>query len=202
VILYPGVPAQATALELTLFGPFWWVYWVLHIGLGVIVPIILLLTQTRKRPVGSAWQQGCWWSPSLPCRSISSSRRSLAVEAVEKGLIIAYQGPGLVPDYFPTVSEWLLTLFAMAFGFPGLFVWIPGAETSPAQRRPGKGRLRCPIRRNKNLAPNRSAGLAPRLFQAFGHRRRQRGFIGQPAEILAGVRGDSRGQHWLHPGGG
>jgi hypothetical protein len=29
VILYPGVPAQATALQLTLFGPFWWVYWVL-----------------------------------------------------------------------------------------------------------------------------------------------------------------------------
>jgi protein NrfD len=55
VILYPGVPAQATALYLTLFGPFWWVYWIFHLGFGVVVPIILLLTQTQTaRRIGVA----------------------------------------------------------------------------------------------------------------------------------------------------
>jgi Ni/Fe-hydrogenase subunit HybB-like protein len=41
----------------------------------------------------------------------------LAIEVVEKGLIIAFQGPGLKAYYFPTISEWLVTLFALAFGF-------------------------------------------------------------------------------------
>jgi protein NrfD len=116
VILYPGVPAQSTALELTLFGPFWWVYWLLHIGLGVMIPIILLLTQTRTaRRIGIAAGLLTLTFIAVPLNIVIPPQ--LAVEAVEKGLIIAYQGPGLVPDYFPTLSEWLLTLFAMAFGF-------------------------------------------------------------------------------------
>jgi protein NrfD len=116
VILYPGVPAQATALELTLFGPFWWVYWILHIGLGVIVPIILLLTQTQTaRRIGVAAGLLIITFIAVPLNIVIPPQ--LAVEAVEKGLIIAYQGPGLIPDYFPTISEWLLTLFAVAFGF-------------------------------------------------------------------------------------
>lgn len=116
VILYPGVPAQATALELTLFGPFWWVYWVLHIGLGVVVPIILLLTQTQTaRRIGVAAGLLVLTFIAVPLNIVIPPQ--LAVEAVEKGLIAAYQGPGLVPDYFPTASEWLVTLFAMAFGF-------------------------------------------------------------------------------------
>jgi protein NrfD len=116
VILYPGVPAQATALELTLFGPFWWVYWVLHIGVGVIVPIILLLTQTQTaRRIGIAAGLLIVTFIAVPLNIVIPPQ--LAVETVERGLIIAYQGPGLVPDYFPTLSEWLLTLFAMAFGF-------------------------------------------------------------------------------------
>jgi protein NrfD len=116
VILYPGVPAQAIALELTLFGPFWWVYWVLHIGVGVIIPIILLLTQTQTaRRIGVAAGLLIVTFIAVPLNIVIPPQ--LAVETVEKGLIIAYQGPGLVPDYFPSISEWLLTLFAMAFGF-------------------------------------------------------------------------------------
>jgi protein NrfD len=116
VILYPGVPAQATALELTLFGPYWWVYWIFHIGLGVIIPIILLLTKTRTaRRIGIAAGLLIVTFMAVPLNIVIPSQ--LAIEAVEKGLIIAYQGPGLLTDYFPSLSEWLLALFAMAFGF-------------------------------------------------------------------------------------
>jgi protein NrfD len=116
VILYPGVPAQATALELTLFGPYWWVYWIFHIGLGVIIPIVLLLTKTRTaRRIGIAAGLLIVTFIAVPLNIVIPSQ--LAIEAVEKGLIIAYQGPGLLTDYFPSLSEWLLALFAMAFGF-------------------------------------------------------------------------------------
>jgi protein NrfD len=115
VILYPGVPAQATALQLTLFGPFWWVYWVFHIGLGVIVPIALLLTKTKAaRRVGVAAGLFILTFIAVPLNIVIPPQ--LAIEVVEKNLVIAYQGPGLAASYFPTLSEWLVTLFALAFG--------------------------------------------------------------------------------------
>jgi protein NrfD len=122
VILYPGVPAQATALQLTLFGPYWWVYWIFHIGLGVIVPIGLLLTTTQTaRRIGVAAGLLIVTFIAVPLNIVIPPQ--LAVEAVEKGLVTAYQGPGLAASYFPTMSEWLLLLFALAFG---LLVFMVG----------------------------------------------------------------------------
>lgn len=116
VILYPGVPAQATALELTLFGPFWWVFWVFHIGLGIVLPIGLLLTRRGEpRWIGAAAGLLILTFIAVPLNIVIPPQ--LVVEVVEKGLVIAYQGPGLSPSYFPSLSEWLLTLFALAFGF-------------------------------------------------------------------------------------
>lgn len=116
VILYPGVPAQATALYLTLFGPFWWVYWIFHLGFGVILPIILLLTQTQTaRRIGIAAGLLIATFIAVPLNIVIPTQ--LAIETVEKGLIIAFQGPGLKAYYFPTIFEWLVTLFALAFGF-------------------------------------------------------------------------------------
>jgi len=115
VILYPGVPAQATALQLTLFGPFWWVYWIIHLGFGVIVPIALLLTYSQSaRRIGLAAGLLIVTFIAVPLNIVIPPQ--LVVEVVEKGLVLAYQGPGLSTDYFPTLSEWLLTLFAMSFG--------------------------------------------------------------------------------------
>jgi protein NrfD len=116
VILYPGVPAQATALQLTLFGPFWWVYWVFHLGLGVVLPIILLSTQSQTaRRIGLAAGLLIVTYIAVPLNIVIPTQ--LAIEAVEKGLIIAFQGPGLKAYYFPAMNEWLVTLFALAFGF-------------------------------------------------------------------------------------
>jgi molybdopterin-containing oxidoreductase family membrane subunit len=116
VILYPGVPAQATALQLTLFGPFWWVYWIIHIGLGIVVPIFLLFSHTqRARRIGVAAGLLVITFIAVPLNIVIPTQ--LAIEAVEKGLIIAFQGPGLKAEYFPTISEWLVTLFALAFGY-------------------------------------------------------------------------------------
>jgi protein NrfD len=141
VILYPGVPAQATALELTLLGPFWWVYWIFHIGFGVIVPIILLISKTRTaRRIGIAAGLLIVTFIAVPLNIVIPPQ--LAIEAVEKGLIIAYQGPGLMTDYFPSLSEWLLTLFAMAFGF---LVFLFGYQVLKLQPRSAN-----PMKEGKN----------------------------------------------------
>lgn len=133
VILYPGVPAQAAALQLTLFGPFWWVYWVFHIGLGVIVPIGLLLTKTKAaRRIGVAAGIFVLTFIAVPLNIVIPPQ--LAIEVVEKNLVIAYQGPGLAATYFPTLSEWLVTLFALAFGalvfLVGHMIWLRPSNKS------------------------------------------------------------------------
>jgi protein NrfD len=116
VILYPGVPAQASALQLTLFGPYWWVFWVFHIGLGVIVPIGLLISRNPSvHRIGIAAILLIVTFIAVPLNIVIPPQ--LAVEMVEPGLVTAYVGPGLSTDYFPSISEWLLTIFALAFGF-------------------------------------------------------------------------------------
>jgi protein NrfD len=116
VILYPGVPAQASALQLTLFGPYWWVFWVIHIGLGVIVPIGLLISRNPSvHRIGIAAILLIVTFIAVPLNIVIPPQ--LAVEMVEPGLVTAYVGPGLSTDYFPSISEWLLTIFALAFGF-------------------------------------------------------------------------------------
>lgn len=137
VILYPGVPAQATALQLTLFGPYWWVYWVFHIGLGVIVPTILLLTRTQTaRRIAVAAGLFIITFIAVPLNIVIPPQ--LVVEVVEKGLVIAYQGPGLHASYFPTFSEWLMTLFALSFGFLVFLygynvLWLRPRAAEPAE---------------------------------------------------------------------
>lgn len=116
VILYPGVPAQATAFELTLFGPFWWVYWVIHIGFGVALPLGLLLTRSRAaRRIGVAAGLLVLTFIAVPLNIVIPPQ--LSIEVVEKSLVAAYHGPGMKTFYFPTSAEWLIAVFAIAFGF-------------------------------------------------------------------------------------
>lgn len=139
VILYPGVPAQATALQLTLFGPFWWVYWILHIGVGVIIPTILLLTQTQTaRRIGVAAGLFVITFIAVPLNIVIPPQ--LVVEVVEKGLVSAYRGPGLSTSYFPTLSEWLVALFALSFGFLVFLygynvLWLRPRADEPAEEK-------------------------------------------------------------------
>ena len=117
VLLYPGIPAQAEALRLALFGPFWWVYWILHIGLGVIVPILLLLLPRIPSPrqIGLAAGLLIVTFIAVPLNIVIPSQ--LVIGVIEADLVNAFHGPTLNAGYFPTTSEWLVTLFAMAFGF-------------------------------------------------------------------------------------
>jgi len=116
VILYPGVPAQSTALHLTMFGPYWWLFWVVYLGFGIVVPIILLLTQTQTaRRIGVA--AGLLITTFFAVSLNIVIPTQLAINAVERDLVTAFQGPGLRAEYFPSANEWLVTLFALAFGY-------------------------------------------------------------------------------------
>jgi molybdopterin-containing oxidoreductase family membrane subunit len=116
VLLYPGIPAQAEALKLALFGPFWWVYWILHIGLGVVLPIALLIGYNPSaRQVGVASTLLVLTFIAVPLNIVIPAQ--LVIGIVEAKLVNAFHGPTLMAGYFPTINEWMVTLFALAFGF-------------------------------------------------------------------------------------
>jgi molybdopterin-containing oxidoreductase family membrane subunit len=116
VLFYPGIPAQVEALKITLFGPLWWLYWILHIGIGVLIPIFLLLAKIPSPgQIGVAAGLLIATFIVVPLNIVVPAQTVIGV--LEAELVNAFHGPTLMADYFPTISEWLVTLFTMAFGF-------------------------------------------------------------------------------------
>lgn len=112
VTLYPGVPARVEAIELVLFGPYWWSVWIVHLLLGIVVPLTLLVL-FRK---------------SLMALGVASALLVLTFVMVPLNLVIpgqayptpelaniaeAFQHPRLSFGYDPTVIEWLVVVFAL-----------------------------------------------------------------------------------------
>lgn len=109
--LYAGIPAKTASLNLVLFGPFWWVFWFFHVGLGIVVPALLLLFLNR-RPWALAAAGG------LLALTAIASKLNLVIPALVvpefEGLRTAFTGTGLTFNYFPTLAEWLLLVWIVS----------------------------------------------------------------------------------------
>jgi len=108
-VLYSGIPAKAEAVNTILFGPFWWVFWLIHLALGMIIPLLLIAFRPNSRlfmALGAALNLG----------TAVSTKLNLIIPALTQaeleGLEHAFTGPGLTFNYFPTIPEW------------ALFIWI------------------------------------------------------------------------------
>jgi len=109
--LYAGIPARAESLRVILFGPFWWVFWFVHVGLGIVVPLLLLVFAGKNR-VALAVAGG------LIALAAISTKLNLVIPALVvpefEGLRTAFTGLGLTFSYFPTIAEWLLLVWIVS----------------------------------------------------------------------------------------
>jgi molybdopterin-containing oxidoreductase family membrane subunit len=112
-------------LRKVLFGPFWWVFWVVHLLLGSLVPaVILVLRGDRSRWVGAA------------CGLIAVSFMAVRLNIVVPGLIEpqlqgieeAFANSRLTFQYVPSAAEWGVVGFLIAVGFGLLYA---GARLLP-----------------------------------------------------------------------
>lgn len=113
--LYGGVPENVAAVNEILYGPYWWAFWIFQIGLGSLVPLIILVQPKLARH--DSWAA---WAGVLVLIGFAVARATivfpaLTVPAFEE-LRTAYVGPGLNLTYFPTATEWLVSLWAVAVG--------------------------------------------------------------------------------------
>ncbi len=108
---------HAPALELVLWGPYWWMFWVVHCAIGGVLAFILLAVPSR-----SAWVAGAF----LVALTFVSARLNVLVpgQAVGEleGLQAAFQHPRLKYMYHPSLNEYLVGLFMLAAGMTVFYV--------------------------------------------------------------------------------
>jgi len=108
------IGSEAGLISFVLFGPYWYVFWVIYGLMGVVVPLILL---TR----GAIVAQGI--GAALVAVTFFAVRLNLVIPGLItpelRGLERAYLDPvggRLVYAYSPSLFEWQVTIGVVAFG--------------------------------------------------------------------------------------
>lgn len=132
--MWYGFGHEIENLKVVLAGPFWWVFWILHLGLGSILPIALILSRPRNvRLIGMA--------AALIAVLFMSVRLNIVIPGLVvpelKGLESAFADHRLMFYYVPSVHEWLVLLFVVALGVAILYAgykFLPIIEAEGVKR--------------------------------------------------------------------
>ena len=123
--------AHSPGLELILWGPYWWVFWIVHLLLGGIVPLALL---TTRRP--DAWLL----AGVLVAVAFLSARLNVLVpgQAIGEiqGLQQAFQHERLKYIYHATPMEYLVGLFLLAIGITVFYLGQRLSDALAGSRNP------------------------------------------------------------------
>ncbi|MEX0665160.1 MAG: NrfD/PsrC family molybdoenzyme membrane anchor subunit [Acidimicrobiia bacterium] len=112
---YGNVPGHVEGLKLIFTGPYWWVFWGWQLALGTVIPIVLLAGRATRRDPRWISFAGLLIALGFIGLRLNIVIPALASEEI-KGLSEAIASPRLSPEYFPSASEWLLTLGVVGFG--------------------------------------------------------------------------------------
>ncbi len=134
VALYSSVPSEIAPLIAILTGPYWYVFWIGQIGLGIVLPLIVLLwKRARQSPVwvGIA---GVGVVIATFAMRLNIVIPPLALPELN-GLIEAVPGSTRMSmQYMPSSMEWFLAIGIVGFGMAlfalgyALFPTTPPAE--------------------------------------------------------------------------
>lgn len=114
------------AYDLILTGSYWWVFWLVHVLVGVAVPLVLLLGWPRR--IGAVAVAGALIAVTLVAVRLNVVIPGLAVPQLE-GLDDAYAEPGLAFSYQPTLMEWLVAIFAASVFVGVVGLWYRLVQT-------------------------------------------------------------------------
>ena len=131
--MYSAIPADVASMRLVLFGPFAWVFWGVHIGLGVVIPGLILTV--RGKSATWAGIAGLLIAFTFMSVRLNIVIPGLAVPELQ-GLQDAFTGPGLSFNYLPTLTEWLVQIWIVA---TGLLAFLIGYRILPIVRRDTEG---------------------------------------------------------------
>jgi molybdopterin-containing oxidoreductase family membrane subunit len=120
IALWMGTPEHTAGFREMLFGQYWYVFWIFHLFLGVIVPVYLLAFKKNAVAIG--------WATFLVMLTFIGVRLNIVIPGLvaEKvhGQALAYIHPRLSYHYFPSMMEWLVGTFIIALGVGLLYLGI------------------------------------------------------------------------------
>lgn len=115
--LYSDIPSESEPYVQILTGPYWWVFWFVHILAGAGIPLALLLL----RPRSTAWVGA---GAALVAVTFIAVRLNVVIPGLIvpelEGLDQAFVDRRLSFEYFPSALEWLVLVFVVSVGV-GLF---------------------------------------------------------------------------------
>ncbi len=118
VTLYGFVPQEVIGMKLTLFGPYWWVFWIVQLALGALVPLWIVFSPRRAASV--RWLGGAGFLVML---GILGAKLNMVIPPliapVFSTLPEAYHHVRNSLGYIPSLHEWLVAVFAFALG-----IWL------------------------------------------------------------------------------
>lgn len=129
VPLWYQVGGEHRALSSVLFGEFWWVFWILHIGLGMLLPFILMVKR-KNNPVATGL------AGLLIASTFFTVRLNIVIPALVdpnlQGLQRAFTDHRLTFQYVPNFFEWQVVLFVVGLAIALFFFgwrYLPLQET-------------------------------------------------------------------------
>jgi molybdopterin-containing oxidoreductase family membrane subunit len=132
---YGNESAVTENLKLVYGGPYWWVFWIWQLGVGTLIPlVILVLPQTRKNPAAVAGACGLIAIGFLALR-LNIVIPGLADEQLA-GITEAYSSPRISTDYVPSAMEFLFSAGVVGLGLLmfGIGEWfLPSGEEDTAE---------------------------------------------------------------------
>ncbi len=117
--MYPGIPDEADPIKAVLFGQYWYVFWIVHVLLGVIIPSWMMFRGSLATKYGRG-TGAIALGALMVAVTFMAVRLNIVIPAQISpeiaGLEYAFTGPGLEYHYMPTLMEWLVTIWVSSFG--------------------------------------------------------------------------------------
>ena len=121
-----GVGQEYQELHYLLFGPYGWVFWIVQMGLGTLIPLILLVA-------GGGSCRATGWAGILVAVTFLATRLNLVMPGFFSpelsGLQYSYHDGRLLFSYVPSWPEWQLLAFVVALG---VALYVIAVKTLPS----------------------------------------------------------------------
>lgn len=116
IALWMGTPEHTAGFREMLFGEYWFVFWIFHVLLGVIIPVAVLSLNKSPKAIG--------WASFLVAFTFIGVRLNIVIPGLVTerihGEASTYIHARLAYHYFPSTMEWLVGIFIISLGI-GLF---------------------------------------------------------------------------------
>lgn len=104
ITIYGKIPEGTNVLDVLFSGPNWWIFWIIQILIGLIIPLIIIFSRTGRSPV---------WvgiASLLIVIGVLAVRWNIVVPELSvpnfEGITNAFQDSRLSTGYVPTIIEW------------------------------------------------------------------------------------------------